>query len=420
MNIRRLFAIAATTSCVAASSLHADGFLLDQTARASGSADAVVAQVNDPSAILFNPGALGLLKKKKGVVLGITESELRPFQFQGLAPGAGAGTTGEQKTSLNTLPHAFLTLPFGKRVVYGLGAYNSFRANTEWSNPDVFSGRFLATRSQIESTDVTAAAGLQVTPSFGIGAGAIYRTSKILLDRHIATVVSGTSHDIATEAIKTDSQSTTGWTAGMLLRASPSFAIGASYRSEFTTTFKGAGKLTQVLTGDSQLDQLVAASFPFNTDIAIQSQLSMPAQMTGGLAFGSEPATFEVDVTRTNWKRMQQIVFNFPNNASLSTNYPLNLKDTTDFRAGLKYQFPTGPIVRVGYAVEKSPQPDETISPFFAALGRNTATLGFGLDWLDLAVGYSTFSKRSVTTSLNGFNGNYRGNEWFFAMTATK
>jgi len=420
MHIRRLFAIAAATSCVAASSLHADGFLLDQTARASGAADAVVAQVNDPSAIFFNPGALALMKKKKGVVLGITESELRPFQFQGLAPGAGAGTTGEQKNSRNSLPHAFLTLPFGKRVVYGLGAYNSFRANTQWSTPDTFSGRFLATQSQIESTDVNAAAGVQVTPSFGIGAGAIYRTSKISLDRHIATVVSGTQHDIASEAIKTDSQSTTGWTAGMLLRPSSSFAIGASYRSEFTTTFKGAGRLTQVPTGDTQLDQLVAASFPFNTDLAIQSQLSMPAQLTGGFAFGSEAATFEADVTRTNWKRMQQIVFNFPNNPSLSSNYALNLKDTTDFRAGFKYQFPTGPIVRLGYSVEKSPQPNETISPFFAALGRNTATLGFGMDWLDLAVGYTTFSKRSVTTSAYGFNGNYRGNEIFFAMTATK
>src|ERR1051326_2877654 len=82
----------------------------EQSARAAGVAGAFVAQVDDPSAILYNPGALGLLKKKKGVVLGVTESELRPFQYQGLPPGAGAGTTGEQKTSLNPLPHAFLTL----------------------------------------------------------------------------------------------------------------------------------------------------------------------------------------------------------------------------------------------------------------------------------------------------------------------
>jgi long-chain fatty acid transport protein len=420
LNNRRLFAIAAASSCLAASSVHADGFLLDQTARASGAADAVVAQVNDPSAIFFNPGALGLMKKKKGVVLGVTESELRPFQYQGLPPGPGAGTAGEQKTSLNTLPHAFATLPYGKRIVYGLGAYNSFRANTDWTNPDTFSGRFLATQSQIESTDVTAAAGMQIVPGFGIGAGAIYRTSKISLTRHINANLSGTLRDIASQTIKTDSQSTTGWTAGMLIRPSPAFALGASYRSDITTTFNGAGKLTQVSTGDTQLDQLVAASFPFNQNVAIRSQLAMPAQLTAGAAFGSETVTFEVDGTRTNWKRMQQIVFDFPNNPSLSTTYPLNLKDTTDIRVGIKYQFPTGPIVRAGYSVEKSPQPNETLSPFFAALGRNTATLGFGLDWLDVAVGWSTFSKRSITTSVNGFNGNYRGNEWVFAMTATK
>jgi long-subunit fatty acid transport protein len=146
----------------------------------------------------------------------------------------------------------------------------------------------------------------------------------------------------------------------------------------------------------------------------------MPAQLTAGVAVGSETLLVEIDATRTNWERMRSIVFHFPNNPSLGSVYALDLEDTTDYRAGLRYQFPTGLVVRAGYAIENSPQPDHTVSPFYAALGRNTITGGLGLDWLDVAIGWTTFDERAITTNADQFNGNYRGNEWTVVVTATK
>jgi long-chain fatty acid transport protein len=399
----------------------ADGFLMDHTARASGVAGAYLAQVDDPTAVFYNPGALGLLKKKKGIAISAGGTSYRPFQFQGRSPGAGAGTIGEQSTSTDLLPAGFATLPFGKKAVLGLCAFTSMRMRSEWESPDAFSGRFLATQSTIEAYDAVTTVGYQFAPAFGIGAGAVYRTAKVSLDRHLAANFAGTTHDIALQAIETDTKSTLGWSAGMLFRPSPAFSFGATYRSPMTMDFEGAGKLTQIAIGDAQIDQLVTAAFPFGQNLGIVSQLRTPAQFNAGIAFkAGEPLLFEIDVNRAQWRPVDAIVFTFPNNSSLDVAYPLNLKNTTSYRAGMRFQFPTGPIVRFGYSIDKSPQPDETVSPFLAMLDRNTATVGFGLDWLDIAVGYSTLAKRSITTSTSAFNGDYSGNRWTVVVTATK
>lgn len=417
-----MFAAVVFIICLAVTApLAASGLVVDQTARATGVAGAYVAQVDDATAVFFNPGALGLLTKKKGASAGAATSSFRPFHFQGRAPGPGAGTVGAQSTAVDIAPSLFATLPGPGPLVLGAGGYSAFRTRAQWETPEAFSGRFLATATSIDAYDVTTAAGLPLTSAIGIGGSLIYRTAKISLDRRLASVVGGTTRDIAEEKIATDMQSTLGWSAGLLVRPSPRFALGITYRAPIRLDLQGVGTLTQLATGDAQLDELVRASLPFDQNLAIATQLDTPAQLSAGIAFTlGEPLLLEFDVNRTQWKSLQSIAFVFPNNRTLDTSYALNLEETMDYRAGLRFQFPTGPIVRLGYAIENSPQPDETLSPFLAMLGRNTITAGFGLDWLDVAVGWSTFGKRSVTTSVQGFNGDYSGNEWTLVMTATK
>jgi long-chain fatty acid transport protein len=417
-----MFKAAVVAVCVfAAVPLGASGFVIDQTARASGVAGAYVAQTNDATAVFYNPGALGILTKKKGISAGAATSSYRSYNFQGRNPGIAAGTIGEQSTSLDVVPAAFLTAPFKGPVVFGLGAYYSMRMNNEWQDPQTFSGRFLATKSNIEAYDIAPTFGLALSPTFGIGGGAVYRTAKVTLERNLSSTVGGTTYDIASQSIESDTQSKTGWQAGMAWRPSEAFMFGLSYRSAISVEFEGAGTLTQIQTTDAQLNELVRATFPFDQNLAVLSQLRTPAQWNAGIAFAAgEPLLFEIDVNRTEWKRMEQFVFIFPNNPSLTTTYPLNLEDTLDYRAGMRFTFPTGPVVRLGYSIENSPQPDETISPFYAAMAKNTITAGFGLDWLDVAVGWSTFDERSVTTSVNQFNGDYSGNQWTVVVTATK
>lgn len=408
--------------CVfAALPLHAGGFdFAGQSARAMGMGGAYVAAVDDPSAIYYNPGALGLLKKKKGVSIGVATAKRRQGLFQGLPPGIAIGTTGEQQTPTDLVPHAFATVPFGKSAVLGIGTYSPFRMRTEWKDDPLFAGRFLARRSQIDVLDLATTIGVKAGP-IGFGAGVVYRTAKLEASRRVAALLSGQQREIGDLDMRTDNKSAYGWTAGLMVRPSPRFSWGVSYRSRTKTEAFGVGKLTQIPTGDAQLDTLVRASFPFGQDLALSSTFEMPAQASTGIAFApSKPLLLELDATRTQWGRISSYGFAFVNDPLFSTSYPLTFKDAMTYRAGLRFMFPTGPQVRVGYALEESPQPDETVGAFLADAERSTITAGIGLDWLDVAVAWTSRQGRIVTTNVDQLNGNWRGNEWMVILTVTK
>ena len=276
----RKLMVVVTLLMLAAMPAAADGFaLFDQSARAAGMGNAYVAQATDPSGIFYNPGALALMKKQKGLSAGVDTTSVQSFQYQGLAPGSGAGTTGEQDNSVTVIPHAFATLPLPKtkKGVLGIGTYSPFRVKNEWATPETFSGRFIASASEIKTQDVTTVVSFPLSPSIGFGAGVVYRLTTLSATRHLASNLAGTTYDVASVDMKTDSTSSTGWTAGLLIRPSARFALGVSHRSGMDIDFEGSGTLTQISTGDTQIDQLVAASYPFAQQLALTTRFSLPA-----------------------------------------------------------------------------------------------------------------------------------------------
>lgn len=409
-------------TALAATSSFAAGFEFPtQSAKALGMGGAFVAQANDPTAVYYNPGGLGLLPKKKAASVGATVWKLNESLYQGLAPGIGAGTVGEQETPMQTVPHIFGTLPFGGVAVMGVGVYSPFKMSTEWADADTFAGRRLATQSEVNTLDISTGLGVALGGSFGIGGNFIFRTSDYSATRRVTVDDRGVLRDVGTLEMKTDTERSYTWSAGVLHRIGNSFAWGASYRAANETEYNGVGTLTQIETGDAQLDALVRTQFAFGQDLALGSTLTLPAQATLGVAIGSnQPILVEVDVTRTDWKDVQEIAFAFPSNASLDTTYPLAFEDTMTYRAGLNFRFPTGPELRVGYALEESPQPDETVGAFLPDAARSTITAGFGMDWLQVGVAWTTFEQRVIGTNVNTLNGNYRANAWSVAITATK
>lgn len=417
----RVTTVLLLSTLVAAPALAAGFDFPTQSAKALAMGGTFVAQANDPTAIYYNPGGLGLLAKKKGASLGLTTTKLNESLYQGLAPGIGAGTVGEQETSMANVPHVFGTLPFGARIVTGVGVYSPFRMSTEWADPDTFAGRRLAVRSELSSLDIATGAGIALGSSFGIGGSIIFRTSDYGASRRVTILDAGVERDIATLEMKTDTEKSYTWTAGVLHRIGTSFSWGASYRAGKETEYNGVGRMTQILTGDTQLDELVRTQYTFDEDLALASTLTLPAQATFGIAVGSgQPFLLELDVTQTDWKDVQEIAFAFPGNPELDTAYPLQFEDAMTYRAGLSFRFPTGPELRFGYAMEESPQPDETVGAFLPDAARSTISAGVGLDWLNIGLAWTTYEQRIIGTNLDTLNGNYRASAWTVAITATK
>ncbi len=402
----------------------AEGFaLFAQGAKATGLAGAFAAQADDPSALFYNPGGLALLKKRKAGALGVTVSTFNESLYQGLEPGVGAGTAAEQETPLELAPHLYAVLPLGERGVVGVGVYSPFLLSTEWNGEASFAGRFLATGAEITTYDVNPTLAWKLTPKLGLGLGVTYRSAEVVLDRRHAALnpFTGRLVDAASVRVESDTEAGFGWNVGLLHRVSPRFSYGLAYRSKVSIDLGGVGRMTQIPTGNAQLDELFAATLPLDRDLAMETNLELPDVASLGLAFGlSRSLTLEIDVSRTGWKTFEELAFVFPGTPLLDQTFVQSFEDSMSYRAGLLLKLPTGPQFRFGGAFEESPQPDFAVGPLLADSDRTVLAVGFGVDWLDVAFSWTTYDQRIVRTNVDGINGNWRASAWMVALTLKK
>ena len=400
----------------------ASGFsATDPGVKAMGLAGAVVARADDPTAGFYNPGALALVKKGK-LTAGLAGVFQNESHYQGLAPGIGAGTASQQDRFFQIPPSVFAALPLGAKVKMGLGVYTPFALRTSWADPDNFAGRFLTTRSQLQTYDVNGNLAWQPAPWFGIGGGVVYRSSKLSMGRRLSGFEPGLGfRDVGSFAIDSGWNTGVGWDAGFLLKGGETVALGGSYRSPITVNYGGAGRLTQISTGNDQLDALNRASLPYGIDLPIQSSIGFPAIATVGLGFAPFPGMWvETDVTQTAWSRFKGLDVIFTSQPSFSRTVQGPWEDALSYRLGIELEMAGGIKLRGGYALEKTPQPDASLAPFFPDAQRNVISAGFGRDWLDVGFQFISPSSRTTLVNSDALNGTYTGNTYVLGISITK
>ena len=400
----------------------ASGFsATDPGVKAMGLAGAVVARADDPTADFYNPGALALVKKGK-LTVGLGGVFQNESHYQGLPPGIGAGTAAQQDRFFQVPASAFMALPLGAKVKLGVGLYTPFALRTGWADPDNFAGRFISTRSQLLTYDLNSNLAWQPAPWLGLGGGVVYRSSKLSMGRRLSAFEPGLGvRDVGSFAIDSGWNTGVGWDAGFLLKGGDRLALGGSYRSAITVNYGGAGRLTQISTGDAALDALNLASLPYGVDLPVQSGIAFPATATVGLGFAPFVGCWvEGDVTQTDWSRFKGLDVIFTSQPSFSRTVQGPWENALSYRLGIEIEVAGGIKLRGGYALEKSPQPDASLSPFFPDAKRSVISAGIGRDWLD--VGFQFISPASRTTLVNSdaLNGTYTGNTYVLAVSITK
>ena len=391
----------------------------DQGARAQGLGGAFTGLADDASAVFYNPGGIALMEGGGGAG-GIIPVRLNESLFQGLPPGPGAGANGEQDSSLELLPHAYVVQPLKPAIKLGFGLYTPFQFSNSWQGPDTFPGRTISLESELATYDVSTVVSFRLSPKVGFGLGALVRFSEISESHRLQLFnpLEAQDVDVAGVRFETDTENELGWTAGFLHRVSPAFSWGISYRSAIETEYTGTGQLTQVPTGDARFDDLVAASLPLDQDLAMTSALEFPDSATLGLAFGlGKSLRVVTDVQWTGWSSVDRLAFRLEEEPAFDQIYELRLDDTVSFRAGVELTLPSGFQWRLGAAMEETAQPDETVGPLLADADRMVLSGGIGLDWLQVAVSYTELDDRTTRTNLDGLNGTYRTNFWSLAVT---
>ncbi|HEX9162213.1 MAG TPA: outer membrane protein transport protein [Thermoanaerobaculia bacterium] len=392
--------------------------LFEQGAKATSMGGAFSATADDPSAIFYN-------------VAGIAQQRHLTFFAGGTAINFGnefrgdpndeftSGTTGFYRRHTFVPPNAYVTVPIGSNLTFGLGVMAPFGLRTNWADP--FIGRFISRDANIKVVDIEPALAWQTSDGrLAIGAGADYRRSHIVLQRNNAPTGTGVNPftgritDVANAFLNSGWDSKTGWNVGVLVKPSERFRLGASYRSAIDINYTGDAVITQILTGNPQLDAIVKAGLPPNQRIA--TTIPFPWTAVAGIAITTIPNTdVEFDYTRTGWSRFKSLDVAFATTPSANFSRPQNWKDSNSYRLGVNHAATAVWDVRFGLLYDQTPQPTEVVSPLLPDADREGATFGFGHHrgpWIiDASVFALHFKTRSTQgLSQDGFNGTYKTN----------
>ncbi|HEX2254301.1 MAG TPA: outer membrane protein transport protein [Thermoanaerobaculia bacterium] len=395
-------AAAAFAVAVLASPAFGAGFaIFEQGTKAMGMAGAFTAQADDPSALFHN--AAGIAFQEEGeLAIGFTYIRSLEGEFEGADPFPGEGYTAEQETLSEFPPHAYWVRPINETFTFGLGVMTPFGLTTEW-DPTEFRGRFISSLASLTAIDVNPTLGWQLTPTFGLGVGAVARVSTVELRRNIPRLnpFTQTQADIATLELEGGFDNIGyGWNAGILHKVNPSFSWGLSYRSKIDVEYEGDAHLTQNLTG-TPFDDLVGGALPFGTDFPVETAIDFPDLASFGVAFAlSRNSLLEADVNWTGWSSFEELQIVFPEGQLPSSTIPERYEDVYNYRLGLRLGANDAPSQwRFGVVYDETPQPEGAVSPLLPDADRLGFTLGYGWQGastsLDLAVMYLTFDERT-------------------------
>jgi len=305
---------------------------------------------------------------------------------------------------------------------------------------DNFSGRFISTKASLEAIDLNPTLGWQITPTFGVGVGAIARFSSVELNRHVPFVnplgTPGPVLDVGSLKLESDGfDQGYGFNVGILHKMTPRFSWGASYRSAISIDYKGSARISQNPTGSPFLDALLRTRIPYDTKLPVKTSIDFPDMLSIGFAFAVTPEWLvEIDANRTGWSKFSDVPITFTGSAAgvlPNSVIPENWDNSNNFRIGARWTTSPTTQVRFGYVYDETPQPEESVNPLLPDANRNGFTVGYGsngkgFNW-DVALMYLRFHERTrnSTRSTNGvpdagetiFNGTYNTTAYLLGLT---
>jgi long-chain fatty acid transport protein len=386
--------------------------IFEQGAKATAMGGAFAATADDPSAIFYNVAGIAQQRRAAFIVGGTAITFGNEFRGDPNDPFS-SGSTGFYRAHTFVPPNAYLILPFGSNLTFGVGVFTPYGLRTSWADPWV--GRFVSRDANVKTVSVEPALAWQTSDGrLAIGGGAEYRRAHLILNRNIGNVNPFNQRfaDVANAYLASGWETHWGWNVGVLFKPSNALHIGAAYRTDMTINFKGNATITQIPTGNAQLDAIVATQLPPSQ--AITTSLPFPAVAVVGISTGAiRNWDIEADLTHTSWSRFKTLNVVFTQTPSRNLTAEQNWRDTWSYRLGGNHPVTPRWDIRLGAVYDKNPQPTAAVSPLLPDADRFGVSFGVGYHqgpWIvDITEFALHFSRRSATgqTGPLALNGQY-------------
>ena len=430
-----------------ASSAMAAGFRLPEAgAKAMGMGFAFTAQADDPSAIYFNPAGIIQLEGTN-VMAGTTFVKLHGGEFTGTTPLTYGATVTETQKDLNFfIPNMYLTKKVSPNFAYGVGIFAPFGLGQEYQDRNASIFRTAVTKIDLQTVVINPTVAWKVNDVLSVGAGIDYMFGKAKLARtsviNNAVPPASSPLNLYNLDLKGDGDAWA-YNFGLLLKPSPNWKVGFSYRSPFTLEIKdGDVSIINISTAaivaaggaPGTFAGVVKPAGSDNTSTSFTTKatttLRMPATAALGIAYTRDRLTVETDLDITFWHSWKRLDIDIQQQGALlaDINSARNWKDVTAFRIGAEYRVTDPLALRAGFVYDPTPVPAETMDAFLPDATRLNYTVGAGYKYKNWTFdgSYLYVDKRDRTVNNQtsgsfpsygaGFNGKWSGDSHLVAF----
>lgn len=379
-------------------SQYAQGFQVNlQGQKQQGMGGAGTALMQDASSLFFNPGGSSFVHGNS-INLGVT-----PTIARGAFMDANTNEVSRTNSPVSTpfAAYGLFEIKDSSKLKLGLAVYTPFGSTVQWENG--WTGRFALTRLELRAIFIQPTVSYRITEKLGIGAGFVYSTGKVNLQKDIPII--DANGDYAHAELNGKAQGY-GFNAGIYFKPIDKLSIGLTYRSKVEMA---------VNDGDATftVPASVAANFPSGK---FKSKLPLPSTTTLGFAYkASDKLDFALDINYVGWKAYDTLSFDYENNTAslVDTKSARMYKNTFAFRAGAQYKINTKFAARLGLAYGITPVQNGFVTPETPDANRLNYTAGFGYQTKHLVIDASflfTHLKRTDTNTETNLSGTFKTN----------
>lgn len=376
----------------------AQGFQVNlQGQKQQGMGGAGTAYMQDASSLFFNPGGASFVHGNS-IIAGVT-----PTFARGAFMDANTNQISRTNSPVSTpfAAYALFQVKDSSKLKLGLAVYTPFGSTVQWENE--WTGRFALTRLELRAIFIQPTVSYRITKKLGIGAGFVYATGKVNLQKDIPIIDINGNYAHAELNGKAQGY---GFNAGIYFQPIEKLSIGLTYRSKVQMNVNnGDAKFT--------VPDAVAANFPSGK---FKSKLPLPSVTTLGFGYkASHKLDFALDINYVGWKAYDTLSFDYENNTAslIDTKSARMYKNTFAFRAGAQYKIDSHFAARLGLAYGITPVQNGYVTPETPDANRVNYTAGIGYETKHLKIDASflfTHLKRTDTNTETNLSGTFKTN----------
>jgi long-chain fatty acid transport protein len=361
------------------------------------------------------------------VNLGVTVINVPETEFSGItklgdrAPGLGVDETGDAKARDDIFfpPNFYISSKADSPWAFGIGVGSLFPLAKRWNTTSPF-------RDEIKEIAIKPI-NINPTVAYRIDAWNMGSTTPMPMygwrNPHVQMHALGEAPILQLGELELEADGDGwGYNAGLLWKPSERLSIGISYRSEIELDFDGDADY-QITAAGNQVYSAIAGYTDIVYATGVKTEITLPDMWSFGVAVKPmNKLTVEIDADRFGWSSYDSLNIYFDENRVLPDS--LNRKDWNDvwaYRMGMQYALTDALDLRLGYARDNNPIPNETIGPELPDADRNNYTFGFGYKGeravFDFAYMWVEFDDRNVDNDIQ--TGTYESDAYLFAANLT-